>query len=124
MLLMSLIQWWYGDGWRQRVRQIGNGVTGMVDYFSITLLLKSLFQPFRQISAGTVDGAIDAQLRAFADRMVSRLIGAAVRTIIIITGLVAITVQVLLGLLILAIWAIMPALPVVGLVMVFIGWTP
>ncbi len=124
MLFMSLIQWWYGAGWRRRVKIITTRVEGTMDFFSIALLLKTLFQPFRQISAGSVDGSIDAKMRAFADRLISRIIGAVVRTVIIIAGLIAIALHILLGLGLLIGWAFVPLLPIIGLALTVMGWLP
>ena len=124
MLFMSLIQWWYGAGWRRRVKIMTTRVEGTMDFFSIALLLKTLFQPFRQISAGSVDGSIDAKMRAFADRLISRIIGAVVRTVIIIAGLIAIALHILLGLGLLIGWAFVPLLPIIGLGLTVMGWLP
>ena len=123
MLLVSLFQWWYGDGLRQRVRIISGQLEGTLDYFSIELLLKTLFMPFRQISAESVSGALDAKLRAFADKMISRIVGAMVRIVIMIAGIIAITLQVILGIVILIGWALVPIFPVVGIVLMIMGWT-
>lgn len=124
MLFISLFKWWYGEGWRQRAVAINGRLEGVVDYFSIDLLLKTLFSPFRQISAGRVDGPIGEQLRAFADKMVSRVIGGFVRSIILLTGLVTIALMVIISLLLLVLWAVVPTLPLVGIVLAVIGWTP
>lgn len=121
MLFVSFIQWWYGDGWRQRARKLKTNLDGTMDFFSISLLLKTLFQPFRQISAGSVDGAIDTKLRAWFDRLVSRLIGAAVRLVIMLAGIVAITMQVVFGVILMIFWAIVPALPIVGIILAITG---
>lgn len=124
MLFMSLIQWWYGAGWRRRMQIMTTRIEGTMDFFSITLLLKTLFQPFRQISAGSVDGSIDAKMRAFADRLISRIIGAIVRTVIIIAGLIAIALHILLGLVLLIGWAFVPLLPIIGLGLTVMGRLP
>lgn len=122
MLFISLIQWWYGDGWKRRIHLIGSHLEGTIDFFSVTLLLKTLFQPFRQISAGRVEGTLDDRLRAVADKLISRVIGAGIRLVIIAVGLLSITVHALFGLVVLISWAIVPALPLAGLILVFTGW--
>lgn len=124
MLFVSLFKWWYGEGWRQRAVMINARLEGVVDYFSIDLLVKTLFSPFRQISAGRVDGPIGEQLRAFADKMVSRIIGGVVRSIILIIGLVTIALTVVASLILLLAWALVPLLPVIGIVLAMIGWMP
>lgn len=123
MLLLSLVRWWYGDGWRERAGMVKNRLAGTMDYFSIELLIGTLFSPFRQISAERVDGPLGVKLRAFADKLISRVIGAFIRLLILVVGLVTIALQVLFSGIVLIGWAFVPLLPMVGLVMMLIGWT-
>jgi hypothetical protein len=122
LLVTSLLRWWYGDGWRQRTQLISNRLDGTIDYFSIDLLVKTLFSPFRQISAGKVDGPIGVQMRAMLDRMFSRVIGAAVRLILLVIAGVVIGLQVAVGFVILIGWALVPIMPIVGLGLMVSGW--
>lgn len=122
MLFVSLLRWWYSDGWRRRARIVSMQIDGVIDYFSIDLLARTLFSPYRQISAGKVDGPLGVQLRAFADRLISRFIGAMIRTVLLVMGLIAIAAQVVLGVVILALWAIVPLLPVAGVALTLTGW--
>lgn len=123
MLFVSLLRWWYIDGWRRRARIVATQIDGVIDYFSIDLLIKTLFSPFRQISAGKVDGPLGIQLRAFADRLISRIIGAMIRTVLLLLGLIAIAAQVLFGGATLLLWAFVPLLPFAGLILALMGWT-
>ena len=123
LLVTDLLRWWYSDGWRRQVQSIANRLDGSIDYFSFDLLLKTLFAPFRQISAGKVDGPLDAQMRALVDKLFSRIIGAFIRTILLIVGAVVIAAQVLMGLVILIGWALVPLLPIAGVVLAVMGWT-
>ncbi len=122
LLVTSLLRWWYGDGWRQRTQLVANRLDGTIDYFSFDLLVKTLFAPFRQISAGKVDGPLNMQMRAMVDRMFSRVIGAAVRLILLIIGGIVIGVQVIIGLVVLIGWALVPVAPIIGLVVTLTGW--
>lgn len=124
MFIVGLLTWWYGTGWRQRAVIVKERLAATMDYFSIDLLLKTLFAPFRQISAGQVRGPLAVQWRAFVDRLVSRCIGAVVRLILIFVGIVAIMFFAIAGLLNLILWAVVPILPVVGAIMMLIGWVP
>ncbi len=117
LLVVELLRWWYTAGWRQRAGRIAVQLEGTIDYFSMDLLLKTLFAPFRQISAGKVDGSLEVKLRALVDKLFSRVIGAFVRTLIIIIGAIVILLQVIIGLLILLGWALLPLLPVAGLIL-------
>lgn len=124
MFAVGLLSWWYGAGWKRCIIRTRESIASVYDYFSIDLLLRSWFAPFRQISAGHVSGSIDVQWRAFVDRLISRCIGACMRTILIVTGIVTMTVVVLTGLLYIIFWACVPALPFVGLLLTFLGWLP
>jgi len=122
MFLVGILKWWYGSGWLARVQIIKNRLASSADYFSVGLLATTLFAPFRQISAGKVSGPIGDQLRALVDRLISRTIGAFVRTFMIIFGLLAMLVQTLFGIIVLIFWLILPLLPVIGLILMVIGW--
>lgn len=121
LLVTELLRWWYGDGFKGRVRMMAYRLEGTLDYFSIDLLIKTLFSPFRQISAGRVDGPIGVQLRALVDKIFSRLIGALVRTVILIIGGIVILLQTVVGTVVLLVWALVPLIPFVGIVLAFIG---
>lgn len=124
MAIVGILIWWYSAGLRQALRSVQARLISMLDYFSIDLLIRTLFSPFRQISAGSVDGPLPVQLRAFVDRLVSRLVGAVVRTMVMIVGLVAIALTVLGGVAYMLVWLAAPFLPLAGLIMMLIGWVP
>jgi len=124
MFLVGILSWWYGDGWRQRFALIKARLGRTGDYFSIELLLSTLFSPFRQISTGSVSGPLAVQMRAVFDRLLSRLIGALVRTAVLIVGVFVIGAQIVTGVIILALWALIPLFPVISLIASVIGWVP
>jgi hypothetical protein len=124
MFLVGIFSWWYGNGWISRVQMIKDRLVASADFFSIGLLASTLFAPFRQISAGNVVGPIGDQIRAFFDRLISRAIGAVVRSCVIVFGLIVMSIQAFFGLIVLVFWLIIPLLPIIGLIMMVIGWTP
>lgn len=102
-------------GFRDQLRRIRKMFVLVNDQFSIGLLLKTLFQPFRQISAARVDGALEVKARAWLDRLVSRLIGAFIRIVVMIVGILAIILVALLGAIRIILWLTLPLLPLVGI---------
>ncbi len=124
MFILGIISWWYGAGWRQRITFLQARLTGVMDFFSIDLLLRTLFSPFRQISAGQVQGPINVQLRAFFDQLISRLIGGAVRLFMIIFGTITILLTAVFGGLLIVAWAFVPVLPIIGAILWLVRWTP
>lgn len=124
MFVVGILSWWYSAGWRQRFTMLKERLANTMDYFSIDLLARTLFAPFRQISAGRVDGPLGVKLRAFLDRLISRAIGAMVRSTMIIFGIGAIAIHSLVGAITLIVWAIIPIFPLIGIVLFISGWVP
>ena len=124
MFLVGILSWWYGSGFISGFKAIKDRFFISADFFSIGLLFKTLFAPYRQISAGRVSGPIGVQLHAFLDRTISRLVGSFVRMFMIIFGSFVMLAQILFGILFLIIWLVMPLLPAVGLILMVIGWVP
>jgi len=124
MFLVGILSWWYTTGWGKRVLILRERLASSADYFSIGLLLTTLFAPFRQISAGRVDGPIGDQIRAWADRSISRLVGAVVRSAMIISGVVVMFIEIVFGAIEITLWPMIPLFPVIGLIMLVIGWVP
>ena len=124
MFIVGLFSWWYGAGWVRCISAVRGGLASIYDYFSLDLLLRTLFSPFRQISAGSVRGPIGVQLRALVDNLISRVIGAIVRSVVIVIGAVALLISCLLGGLRIALWPFIPLLPIAFIVFAAMGWIP
>jgi hypothetical protein len=125
MLAVSFLQWWYSRGWGIYFRGFRERMRNLADFFSIGLLLRTLFQPFRQISADETGetGGIQGALIAFFDRLLSRFIGCVVRIGIIIAGIIAMTVQLIGGCLLALLWPCVPLVPFIGIVVCMMGVT-
>ena len=121
MVITSLLSWWYVEGWREQLTRIKWAFVRMADRFSIGLLIKTLFAPFRQISA-------DEQARGnnlatvITDKLVSRLIGCFMRTIMIIVGTITLILLAIVSAIRMLMWPLLPVLPIVGVIlMVAVG---
>ena len=117
MLIAAFFSWWYGAGFRGRIAKTKMSFVKVNDQFSIGLLLKTLFQPFRQISAGGADGAIEDKMRALGDNLISRLIGAFVRFFVILAGLFVFAGLAVISLIVIVLWLLAPVLPILGIIL-------
>lgn len=117
MLMVGMFQWWYGAGLRWWAKQLMLGMLRTADFFSVGLLARTLFHPFRQIDAGGVQGALPVQLRAWFDRSFSRLFGAVLRSLVIIIGLIALVLRAVLSVVGMIVWLALPLTPVIGVVL-------
>lgn len=124
MFIVGLFTWWYTLGWKKVWQILVQKLIASEDFFSIDLLLGSLFAPFKQISAASsTDGNFQVKLQAWFDKQFSRVVGAIVRIVLILTGTVWMLVQVVADILILLSWPLLPLLPIIGLVLAIGGWT-
>lgn len=125
MLALSFVSWWYTKGLSKRVDKLEDGFRRNLDYFSFGLLLKTLFAPFRQIDAGKLTNApVDVKMHKFFDRLVSRFVGAFMRILVILAGIVVMVFQTIFYAITVMLHLVLPVLPVVGVVMMVIGWVP
>lgn len=117
MMLLVTLRWWYTAGWSGLVGRVGRRIDRVMESFSVTLLLGSLFDPFRQIDAGSsVGSAFDAQLRAFGNRLFSRAFGAVVRSLFIVIGLLAALLVAIVGVLQIVLWPVVPFFPLLSII--------
>ena len=98
---LGLITWWYGAGWKRVGQILIEKLVISEDFFSIGMLLGSLFAPFKQISASSGSGGtLQMKLQAWFDKQFSRFIGAIIRIILIFIGTGWLIIQVAVYLLI------------------------
>jgi hypothetical protein len=125
MFMVGLFSWWYGNGWKQRATNLWLRTMKVADFFSVNILISTLFSPFRQIagSGGGKQGLAGA-MSAFFDTLVSRFVGFFARTFMILIGLIVIVFQGILSLVIIICWPLVPLMPVAGAVLAIVGWLP
>lgn len=123
MLALALFSWWYTTAWKGVASRLMQRLDHTLGFFSVGLLFRTLFDPFRQIAAGQVRGGIDAKFRAFADRTFSRFIGAFMRTLFILIGLVSALGIFVFGIVQMIVWPLIPLLPLIAVVGILQGWT-
>lgn len=121
MVLFDMLSWWYTEAWIEVLHKVQRRAMSVFETFSVGLLARTLFSPFRQIDAGSVHGPIDVQLRAWFDRSFSRVFGAVIRSIMIFCGLVSTTGIFCAGVIWAAMWLVLPILPILGIIAVVIG---
>lgn len=122
---MGLITWWYGAGWKRVGQILIEKLVVSEDFFSIDMLLGSLFAPFKQISASSGSGGtLQMKLQAWFDKQFSRIIGAIIRIILIFIGTGWLIIQMAIYLVIFLAWPLLPVLPAIGLILSAGGMLP
>lgn len=125
MHLLALVSWWYGLGWLDQVALVRGRFVRATDRYSLALLFRTLFSPFKQLDANNGGKkALDAQFRAWVDRLVSRCIGAMIRSFMILVGSVVLVFEAVFAVFRLVMWPILPIAPLIGLIVTATGWIP
>ncbi|NCU40594.1 hypothetical protein EOL73_02450 [Candidatus Saccharibacteria bacterium] len=114
MQIGAYFGWWYTVGWFDQAKLGRERLRRLSDFFSIGLLVKNLFKPFKQLDTDRVKGSLDVVFRAWIDRMISRMIGAMIRTVLIFIGMISWIIAVIANLVWLVVWPTLPVFPVVG----------
>jgi hypothetical protein len=123
MILLTLVSWWYDRGWKGQAARAKRRTMRTAEYFSLGLLARTLFDPFRQIDAGVPQGGnVNVQMHALFDRTFSRVIGFVIRSFSIFIGLGAVGFSVVVGGLQVVFWPLVPVFPLIGLVLFASGW--
>ncbi|HUD08261.1 MAG TPA: hypothetical protein VMQ52_04235 [Candidatus Saccharimonadales bacterium] len=106
-MIVALFQWWYGAGLRQISRNISYWPSLIYRNFSVPLLAKHLFAPWRRIINPGGRG-LQTQLRAALDNTVSRFVGFMSRILVIFTALIGMLLAIIAALIIVIIWPLLP----------------
>ena len=117
MLIFSFFQWWYSQGWAGALKSIGVSLSNVANSFSLPILVKTLFAPWKQIiSAPRSDAPLGFKMRAMMDNLISRFVGFWVRLIVILAGLLTLAGMFVFRFVVFAVWPLLPVSPLIILV--------
>ena len=101
--------WHYGRGIKSYFSNWGNLLWFTYHFFSIPLLVRTLFSPFERMSDEYRKGLdLGAFFSTLLINTIMRLVGAAVRGVIVVIGLISLAFVLAAGLVLLIAWILMP----------------
>src|SRR5687768_8970679 len=108
-MIFQMLRWWYGTGWLQATHRITSLPLGVERHFSVSLLARTLFAPWRRIvSAG--GRSLDAKIRDALDNFVSRCVGFVVRFLVLFTAMLGMLAAFVFSVAAVIIWPLVPLL--------------
>ncbi len=120
MFAVLLLSWWYSSGWSWLARRSAAKYRFISEALSVGILLRTFFAPWKQIqSTATLQNFIQTTV----DNIVSRVVGMAVRTLMLFTALILYTFLTLLTIASFICWPIIPFLIIILPVMTLRGAT-
>ncbi|PIY89349.1 MAG: hypothetical protein COY73_01130 [Candidatus Nealsonbacteria bacterium CG_4_10_14_0_8_um_filter_37_14] len=115
-ILFQYLTWHYVDQVRGILLAWKNFLRFNLNYFSISLLLKTLFSHWRKYQWSYGRGFdIKRYAEVFFSNLISRVIGAIIRFFLILIGVVAEIIIVLAGIIVFLGWLLLPVLLLAGL---------
>lgn len=111
LLLLHYLKWHYLEAMQDILKGWGNILWFNFNYFSVLLLLKTFFAPWRRITWEYGRGFdIGRYLFIFGSNLISRILGAIMRSFLIGVGFIGEIVLLVLGSLFLLFWLALPVL--------------
>ncbi len=115
-ILFAWISWQFYDVPKFILKTWRNYLTFNLNYFSVLQLLKTLFSPWRQYKWSPGRGFdIPRFFEALFSNLISRILGAIVRSVLIVIGLSIEIFIIFTGLIIFLGWFILPILLILGI---------
>lgn len=119
MLFLDFLKWWYGPGWALRFKMLVEHFINTINYFSVGIILKTMFSPWRQIiSSSRKDQSINSKFTAILDNIVSRTVGFFVRVFVLFAAVIILILVVIMNVVYVVVW---PLLPLSSVVIITIG---
>jgi hypothetical protein len=112
MLVSDILRFWYGVEVPKAPRRLHGLILVTADSFSMPLLLKTLFAPWRKDVIPTTGLALPERVRVAGYNLISVFVGFFVRLFVLLVGSLAVASIVTAGFLFLMILALMPLLPI------------
>lgn len=107
MLFIEFFSWWYTRGYARLATTLQSSLRAIWYIFSIPILLKTLFAPWKRIQTEAGKG-LQNIFRAMLDNIVSRAVGFTIRLFTIIAALICIIVMIVVGMIMLIVWPFLP----------------
>ncbi len=121
MLILDFFKWWYEKGLIDFLSRIKTSIMVVFDFFSIDILLKTFFHPFKLIDNEAHGNDFMSQIRASIDRLFSCIFGAVIRFFTILFGLIVLSLYILITFVFCILWLITPILPLLCVILFIFG---
>jgi hypothetical protein len=106
-MFFEFFTWWYTAGWLDITRRIGGRVVAVWNMFSVSILLHTLFAPWKRIISPP-GRSFDQILRGMVDNMFSRAVGFTVRLFVLIGVAILTTFAIIIGFGMVVLWPLLP----------------
>ncbi len=108
LFFFDYFSWHYGRAFKDIFHVWANFFWFLLKFFSITLLLRTLFSPYKRLKEEHNKAGVEDLIGVIIVNTVMRILGALVRTVIIIAGLLTLLFWVFVLIFLFVFWLIAP----------------
>lgn len=112
----DIFGWWYTKGIRDFFIYLKAIFLKITDIFSVKLLLRTFFSPWKRDITSMEGLPLNQMLQVIVFNLISRIIGALIKTIILLIYLIALSVFFAISISLLLIWILLPLISILGLI--------
>jgi hypothetical protein len=114
--LGDIFGWWYTKGIRDFFIYLKAIFFKITDIFSVRLLLRTFFSPWKRDITSMEGLPLNQMIQVIVFNLISRIIGAFIKAIILFIYLIALSVFVALALFLILLWVFLPLISIIGLI--------
>jgi hypothetical protein len=115
--LGDIFGWWYSKGIRDFFIYLKAIFLKITDIFSVKLLLRTFFSPWKRDITSMEGLPLNQMIQVIVFNLISRIIGALIKTIILFIYLIALSVFFAVSISLVLIWLFLPLISILGLIM-------
>jgi hypothetical protein len=112
----DIFGWWYSKGLRDFFIYLKAIFLKIADIFSVKLLLRTFFSPWKRDITSMEGLPLNQMIQVIVFNLISRIIGAFIKTIILFIYLIALSVFVAVSLFLVVLWVFLPLISIIGLI--------
>lgn len=107
-LVLEYFAWWYTDGFIRLLKYLKAFVVVLADNFSVRVILRTFFQPWKRDIASTKGLSLDKRFQVWVGNLIARVFGMIIKGITFVIFLLFFIVLIVFELLIFIVWLLFP----------------
>jgi hypothetical protein len=108
MIVLDYFYWWYTKGFLKFLKYLKAYIIILADNFSVRILIRTFFQPWKRDMSSTKGLSLDRKLRVWGWNLIARGFGMAIKGATFLVFLVLFLILLLIEIILIIIWLLYP----------------
>lgn len=119
MIALDYFVWWYSSGFLRLLKYLKAFIIILADNFSVRILVRTFFQPWKRDVTSTKGLSLDRRLRVWGWNLISRGFGMVIKGFTFLIFLIIFLSLIIIEFIAIIIWLAYPLLVIGGLIYTF-----